>query len=57
MLSFLKKRRNKAGNDLADQAEAQNAVVFSTAGSYGIQTLADPQNVSVEQVRTLGVVL
>jgi hypothetical protein len=48
LLSFLNKRRNKAGGASPDQAGGQTAVLFSTAGSYGIRTLAEPGNASVE---------
>jgi hypothetical protein len=32
----------------ASQVDGQVASLFSTAGSYGIQTLAEPENTSVE---------
>ena len=42
-LSFWNKRRKNAGDDVSpSQADA------STAGSYGIQMLIEPENASVE---------
>jgi len=47
-LQFLNKRCKKAGDASPDQVDGQGAALFSTAGSYGIQTLVEPENTSVE---------
>jgi hypothetical protein len=48
-LSFWNKGRKNAGDDTSPgQADREIAALFSTAGSYGIQTLAEPENASVE---------
>jgi hypothetical protein len=48
-LSFWNKRRKNARDDASpSQADRQTAALFSTAGNYGIQTLAEPENASIE---------
>jgi len=51
--SFLKKRRKHASDvspdtDQADEQIAAPPARFSTTGSYGIQTLAEPEHATVE---------
>jgi hypothetical protein len=51
--SFLNKRRKNAGDASPDTGQAAGHIaappaLFSTTGSYGIQTLAEPEHATVE---------
>jgi hypothetical protein len=57
-MQFLNKYRRKVRDTSPDQIDGQGAAMFSTAGSYGIQTLAEPENISVEyDVRLVALII
>lgn len=50
---FLNKRRKNTGDATPDTSQADEQIaappaLFSTAGSYGIQTLAEPEDAIIE---------